>query len=418
MMYVIITLIFTLNWLAYGENTYARAAFANLNLIPKPSIILPELLTYIYFINILVTNKSKKIFFYFYAFCFIAVFYSFLSLLYSSSIFNLIVGLRNYFGLVILFYIGYFYDNNKIHTLLKFFFIIVLLQVPVAIYQFINSLRLIGVYPGTVYDFVSGTIGGLASNVLTGLLFSVISFLVAFYLRLKNRKYLFLSLLLLVPSIIGSSKGAILYIFALSFYFTITSGRMSKILSSVIVYGIFLSVFILGYDYLYLENSNSSEHLIDIDLLVDSELADRGFENRLSRIQSLEKSFQTISENPFTFIFGYGFGSSSKGVLGADNGKYYSFWEVRHYYDQLIRETGIFGVLGFIFTIFTFSIFLIKMYASTSSIHHKALILGAGGIIIVILIGNMHVDLFNRVQFSYPFGFFMGYIFSKKAEAI
>lgn len=57
----------------------------------------------------------------------------------------------------------------------------------------VYSIKLIGVYRGTVYDFVSGTLGGLFSNVLTVLLFSGISFLLSHFLLYREKNIIYKS---------------------------------------------------------------------------------------------------------------------------------------------------------------------------------------------------------------------------------
>ncbi|MFT2011404.1 hypothetical protein ACMA1I_22215 [Pontibacter sp. 13R65] len=405
---VILLLALVLNWVVDGSSFMDKASM-NLGLMPKFTIIVIEILQALVILRILLfhykNNFIMKTVFAVTVFC---IFEFVVLKAMNASILIWISGIRYYFSFFPLFILSYLLaiKGYSITREFKWLIILILIQIPVTIYQFFNTSSVyLDNIRQPVFDMISGTMGGNASNLLSlvlgiGLLYFLIKFV-----EDKKLIFLFLSIALLVPPLLAEAKGMlILIIIALLYLALIFKFSFSRLL----VLGVLATFLIIGFTYVYSLLGYAKE--LSVSYLIDYTSGESG-KGRLSRIDSVVHSFNLLFQND-ALLFGIGIGNSNKSPLGQD-GQFYDFFTVRHSLDILITETGLMGLT--IFTIILGKLISIskKLLASGEFIRDKDNLVITKvflGTILFFIFGLGWVDVLFRVQFMYPFGMMAGYI--------
>lgn len=408
--YVIFALALLLNWVVASESTVNEKVTFNLGLLPKFSIIIIELLQILLMVRLLVTHGKVR---------FINVT---LLLVVLFSVFELFVGyvakskppiwvsgVRYYFSFIPIFLLGYVLGTERYEfkKQLNFLLCLVLFQIPVVVYQYFRLPFVKIDDRQLLYDMISGTMGGIASNLMALTLCIGVVYYLMKYLLTNKLKYIIITILLIIPAVLAEAKGMYVILFILMIYFFFTFRRkVVKMLKLVLIF----IVLLIGFVWLYSILGYGYGKGLDISYLFQY-TEDESGAGRLSRIQSIWHAFEVIFDNGSP-VFGMGIGNANKGPFGL--GKYYDYFTLRHSVDVLITETGIMGIvfLGIvIFRLMTVSNYVLKREVQLDTNSFQSLIARMFfALIFVFCFGLLWVDVLFRIQFMYPFGFMAGYI--------
>lgn len=405
--YLILTLALTLNWVVVGSDSFDKTNL-NLNLLPKKAIILIELLQVILLAFLAFFYNRKK--FVLNSIILVSIFVSFQLLVHlalDQSLTIWISGIRHYFSFFPLFLLGYILSLKKytIDREFKLILFILFLQIPLVIYQYFKAIAVISVRGAALFDVVSGSMGGFASNLLSAVLcFGIVYYLIK-YLDTSKIINLLWAFLLIIPPILASSKGMYVILLVIIAYlikgFKISVTNVIKISSVAIL-------IIIGFVLIFNEIDVGGKS-IDVSFLLDYVQAESG-RGRLSRIDSIVYASKLIF-NEGSPLFGMGIGSANSNPIGATS-PFDNPFTIRDSADILITEVGFLGVIvviGLLFKLFQMSQRVVKKLPSESKFNrHMALLLG--GMVIVLLISLLWDNMLFRVQFMYPFGLLSGYV--------
>lgn len=405
-LYLILTLALVLNWIVEGTSNFGKSDL-NLGLLPKKSIIIIEVLQVFLLSYLLLFYKKYKfiIVVTFSAVLFVA-FEFIIHYIFGNSITVWISGIRYYLSFSPLFLLGYVLSRKgyKIDREFNFLIFLLFLQVPVAIYQFLKAPILFTTGGASLFDAVSGTMGGFATNLLSAVLcFGIIYFLIR-YLSEKKNKYLLYSIFLIIPPIIASAKGMYVVLIGISIYLFF-SFKVS--INNLLKYAFIFIVLVFGFTYAY--NTLDYGQKVSLDFLIQYTQEESG-RGRLSRTESISYATNLLIDEQSP-LFGMGIGSANSNPLG-DSPPYNNAFTIRHSLDTLITETGLIGLILIIF--FTTKLFLVsqrvrkRLHGIDTFNSNLACLLG--GMILVFVMGLFWTDILFRVQFMYPFGLLAGYI--------
>ena len=406
-----LVLVFLLNWLVVNpEIIYGR--FNSLGLIPKQSIAIIEVIALFIFLILL---KKRFIFQRFNRLLiFIIVFVLFhlaLVLLFKGNIFNWVMGLKYYLTSIPILFAGYYLAKNQISLkpIIKVLAILILIQIPVSIVQFLFDVPLVPGGAGTPYDLVSGTMGGISGNLLGIILASAITYLFLFSRNSNKKIYYYLGiLLLLIPAILGEMKIVFIYLILIGgilFFYYKKFKRKDKV-KLIFLFGLLLTGFKMVYDYV-LDYGNRRD-LFSLSFYANYESNIKG---RLSRLDSFFYAWETIfNESIITLFTGTGIGNASLNKFHGEHGHFLNEEAFQHFWYRLILETGFIGFLSFLFLLFYLLKISYNVYLNSSSEFLKTISFGFWCIVIISFIGGFSFDLFYRIQFIYPFSLLAGYI--------
>lgn len=413
LLYLILFLSFFLKWFTVGDirDTWA---LNNLNLLPKISLVFIDLLVIILFINIY--KYVKKYLLYISLLILIYIIFDSVILVFNNGgLVNLILGIRNTFSGIAMFFSGMylFRTNQNIKKFLLFLLVILLMQIPVAIFQFIYSG---GNVLGGSFDFVSGTLGGEQTNILAAILSSAILLLITFYFHGNRKKLLLLPIPFFVLIMaLSESKGALLYLFVIIMYsiLFLNIGISKKITIMALVLSL-----VLTFTYIYKsEINNRNQAFLSLEFLIKYETLARDYNKPLSRIESIKNSFSTIFSNPISVIVGKGLGNATvNSTPFGEDGQYYSAFTIRNFFSIFIIETGLFGIL--VLTIIYKKIFNAIYIVSrrSSTYFNKTIANGAIGILLIVPVAAIHDDTIYRQPFTFPLALILGYLYSNYIE--
>jgi hypothetical protein len=414
-LYILLSTVFIIEWLSASSSLMAGGT-SSLGLFPKASAGLIEFFSLVLFITMI--DKIVKKNFLLISLLFvvsITTLFVLISILQGVGVINQVLGLRLYLRPLPIFFAGFLiaYDRKNIFNILRFVFIIAILQIPIVIYQFLFITQQ-AEKGQTSFDLVSGTFGGLSTGTL-GLFLLNVSVLVSvaiLFRRLKFR-YLLLVPLLLMQSVLGDVKivyiGVVVTIFF--FLFSIKLNVLKKI--SFIVFSLlFLFVFIEGYKAFIGEER--SERLT-VENQVQNQLLEEQ-SGRLTRLNAVVEAFKVINKQPLSLVFGVGVGNGIKNLLTGEHGEYYSFDSDRHFANRLILELGLVGVVILILIFY-------QLYRSSVMVRKR----GGGdldrivatGFLVILTITFMSLfynDAFTRAQYAYPFWLIAGIIVKLSAD--
>ncbi|WP_187262785.1 hypothetical protein [Pontibacter beigongshangensis] len=420
---LILLLAIVLNWVVEGNNFMGKVDM-NLGLLPKFSIVVIEFLQVAILIRILVLySKVRFIVSTLAAVTAFCILQLVINKAMGAEVSVWISGIRYYFSFLPLFLLSYLlaYKNWPIKREFNWLLVLIVLQIPVTIYQYLNAPKVtILIDRQLLFDMISGTMGGTASNLMSlligfGLLYALIKLV-----EKKEIKYLLLSLLLLVPSILAEAKGMLIVILiALGYLAFIFKFNITNILAL----GVLAAAMVIGFSYIYIILGYGNT--LTASFLIDYASSESG-SGRLSRIDSVVHSFNLLLQND-TLLLGMGIGNANKSPLGHD-GQFFDFYTIRHSVDILIAETGLLGITfltAVLVKLIWISMHLLKTETINQNKDHLLIVRIFLGSIFIFIYGLFWVDVLFRVQFMYPFGMLAGYIiglyhkdrFDRKAAA-
>ncbi len=412
LLYINIILAIVLNWFTKNPDIL-RYGFSYLGLLPKQVFGLVEVISILIFLFILPYISKKKEFVYpLIILAGVLVISLPYTLFWDGKIVHFVLGVRSYASFVPIFYGGYYLSikGYSIKPYTSLILILCFIQLPVTLFQYLFSLSIV-TNIGTKYDVISGTMGGIAGNLMSVLLTSVALVLIYFYFQNKKKWLLLGVVALIIPSILAEAKGVFVILFIGVVYFLLVgkikvSKKIGLILGSAIMFALLVAMYINFVDLerdvwdpsYYIEYENKKNLRID---------------GRVARHTSIVLAFELIASNPPGLLFGLGLGNASLNSLVGSNGPYYSFNTILHFWDRFIIETGLLGV--FIMFYMTWKSIMMLKYLERNS-NDKFIATIAGGMAVVMLVGiisGLYIDHFNRVQYSYPLSLILGYLYSE-----
>ncbi len=411
---LILLLALTLNWVVEGSN-YLGKVDMNLNLFPKFSIMVIEVFQFLILLRLLLLYPKNR--FIMGATVAVAVFCVFEFLVFLALKADELVwvsGIRYYFSFFPLLLIAYLLAANGYSLKREFYWLmlLVLFQVPVAVYQFFNlsDIQIVNDRQ-LLYDIISGTMGGIASNLMSLVISIALLYFLIKFIEEKSPLYIMLSCLLVVPPILAEAKGMLIVIFIVLLYLAFVY-KFS--LSRFLLLGGMAMFLFVGFTYTYTLIGYGEP--ITLTYLIDYVQSESGG-GRLSRIDSIVHSLSLLSDNDTLFL-GMGIGNANKSPLGHD-GQHYDFYTIRHSIDILVAETGLLGIA-------LFSFLLAKLvWVSRSLLKNRNGMLQKDellltrvflGSVFIFIYGLFWVDVLYRVQFMYPFGMMAGYVIGLHAR--
>lgn len=416
LIYLELVIVLTINWLTTNPN-FLEYGPSYLGLIPKSSILLIEVIGILIFMYVVYRkNTLPKDLIIFLLVLYIFLFFNFASFFAEQgTLINLSIGLRNYLGFIPLFFAGLYlrYKKYSLRPFLILLLGIMIIQIPIALVQFLIAMQFEDVIRvgGTLYDVVSGTMGGIAGNLLSVLFASAISLMLPFLLR-GQRRVLFtlLTISFLVVMALAEAKGGFLLVIITGFYFFITSNLNVKKKISFLLGGVsVVLVFILVYSS-FIEFDRqpwNPKYLIEYEESKENRIG-----GRLSRLDAITYSLEEISDNPFRLLFGVGIGNATRNSapIGID-GKYYDFNTDINYWNRLLLETGLMGLLVnslIIFYLFNMALILKRRSRSTFI---STIAYGFTGCLLIYVFAGLYDDSPIRFQYLYPFSLISGYLY-------
>lgn len=405
---LILLLALVLNWVVEGSNMMDKVDM-NLDLMPKMSIVIIEVLQIFLFLRLFLLYTNNKFVISVSSLVAIYIIIEYFVIKASGAgLTTWVSGIRYYFSFLPLFLLSYLlaYNGYQLKKEFNWLLVLILFQIPVVIYQYFHqgSITLIKERQ-LLFDLLSGTMGGIASNLMSLVICIGLLYFMIRYMEEKKLKFLVVSFLLLVPSVLSESKGMFILVFIIFIYLAIIFKlKASQIVSLSLLGGIIIGALV----YLYMQLGYSDTLSLDYMVTYANSLSAAG---RLSRIDSVSHAFSLIFEKN-AFLLGLGIGNANKSPIG-DDGQYFDFYTIRHSMDIFITETGLVGVLFFtylVFKLFQISRYLIKNAEYLQNSYDLLMARIFLGLLFVFLFGIFWVDVLFRVQFMYPFGMLAGYM--------
>lgn len=404
--YLIIILALVLNWVVVSAGGFGRSSL-NLGLLPKKSLIIIELFQALILAYVLL--KYKKLKFPLISIVTIGLFVVFNLIVHQINGYEVTVwvsGLRHYFSFVPILLLGYALGSigYEIKSEFKLLMILLFLQVPVSTVQYLSIKALVKGSDVSVFDVVSGTMGGSATNLLATLLSIGIVYFLILFLNKRKPKFLLGAFILIVPTVLGSAKGMYIILVIISIY--LMKAYKASLKNIILLSFVYITI-VFGFIFLY--SSLEAGKTLDVEFLTKYAQEDSG-RGRLSRIESITNAFDIIFDEQSP-LFGMGIGSANTNPLGED-AEYNDPFIIRHSIDRLIIETGFLGL--FFLTLIIGYMYMISRRVSKQipdyQQFNKDITLLVSSMIIVFAIALFWDDILFRVQFMYPFGLLTGYV--------
>ena len=410
--YIILILLLStvLNWVVEGTASDFGKATLNLGLIPKKFVIIIEILQVLVLLRILMSNKMDfRIRNVLIGISAIVGFELAIHFILGHNITIWISGIRYYFSSVTIFIIGYLFGvrREEIQKIFQWLLLLIFLQVPITIYQFFVAANRFADSSQLFFDTISGTMGGFAPNLMSVFVSIGFAYYLIQYLNNSKLKNLVFMLLLLIPPVISETKGMFVLILVFVLYVPrVFEIRVNKFLAFAFIGLVSMSFFTVFYNSI---DFGSNKSVGFVELLEYSQL-DSG-RGRLSRIESVGYAANLILEEESP-LFGMGIGSANSNPLGSSL-SYNDFFTIRHSVDTLITETGILGAILLIYFCACSYRYSIRIYKRRENFNNFEVDIAklTGGLVLMFFVSLFWTDTLFRVQFMYPFGLLVGYVY-------
>ena len=413
LIYLLIFSIFLLDFL----NRYGLA--------PRQITWLPEILSvFALFIVLYLITKGIAINLnaaYWLIFSFLAIHVLFgliLNEVHPGAIFS---GARKYLKYMPFFFLPliYLFSDTQIKKQLQLIIFFIVFQLPVVTYQ-----RFVQGAGGDSGDVVRGTFG--TSSYLSIFLISAFSVALAFYLKGKITRPMFLGLavVILIPTMLNETKGT-LFLLPLALFipvFFVEGGKQKfkGLIGAVVLGGVFLSIFIPTYDYFFGQNRGIVEFFTEGGIAENlapqtSGIAEeKGWaEGRMGRLDMILSPIKKIPKNPIESMFGVGMGNASTSFLGRRlAGEYAGEITTFMAFNNLMGEIGLLGTLLVI--VLFIRVFFDALKVRTRNNITGALALGWAGVVAVLLLSIFYKNTINQNAISYLFWFLSGHIIATR----
>lgn len=298
---------------------------------------------------------------------------------------------------IVIFYNKVFAEGNEettqeyIEILKKFGYIFLASQIPIAAFQYIQN--------GGPGDAVGGSYGAYGSGVLTMSVICMVYFLHLQTTKLSNIAFLYISL---VPLLLNETKVSFILI-PMMILFVRFDLKFKNVVVAIGGAAVFLFLFSMYYTDQSGENDASS--IFTADFLSDYLMADIYMYDDIPRFTKIMLSWQMISEQTNTFLFGFEYGLF-KGVntlRDSDFAQEYGWLltGTRPYLFYLLLQGGIMLVTSFLLLI------------AHANKYFKFLNKFNAFLLILFLIILAYNDLFRNQTFLVLYFFFVYYASSK-----
>ena len=414
LLYINIIFAITLNWFSRNPD-FISYGFSYLGLLPKQAFAIVEVLSILIFLIILPKIRKQKEFVYsFIIIVLILLFYLPYTFIKGGELVHYILGVRNYFSWLPILFGGFYlsYKNEPIKPFVTLILILGLVQLPVTIFQYLFSFSFI--VRGTIYDVVAGTMGGIAGNLLAIILTSIALFVIYFYLKYKKTWYLIALIALLIPTVLSEAKGVyILLILGIMYILVFGSITIAKRFT-VVFWGSFLMLILV---FAYINFVDFDRNVWDPSYYLEYEVSKNSrVDGRVARHTSMVITNDAITKEPLGVLVGVGFGNASINNLFGQNGSYYSFYHILHFWDRYLTETGYLGVL-FLLGMIIKCIFMMKYLEKKSPNKYISTLAGAmGSVLFICILAGFYTDHLNRVQYTYPLTLVLGYLIGEYSK--
>lgn len=256
----------------------------------------------------------------------------------------------------------YFYNRSSLSIirLKRLLIILGLIQIPFSIVKYIHA----GGGALQTLDSVTGTFSGYGE--LVGCQLLCVGILIYDKLKyskntLKINNYL-LSLVLISPLILSKSRTAsaliaIIPLFAFFLYAIHSKDIVKNLGKAIFIIALSLVIWILFYNYFWLvgydvEEQLSSEYIYGYFMREAEYSPTRTvYGAGLGRMMAIIKATDTVTQNPFNLLFGFGSGSTQEAIFLRQSGNYYEEYGEfagigRNQYSRIIFEYGFVGLMA------------------------------------------------------------------------
>ncbi|MBN1155738.1 hypothetical protein JXB12_12540 [candidate division KSB1 bacterium] len=392
---------FLFNWL-----------FGVLEIIPKEITWLPDVIIFVFAAKALYIQAEKRQWrsTSFDLIMLLLLLIGVFSALYNNvSFVTMLLGLRNYFKYVLMFYILRNIEmEEKFYRVFLYVLIVLgLLQIPITVVQTIFY----GTYGEDVADQVVGTLGWKATGAMAILMTFMVSILTGLLIQTKNYLYLLGIIGCIFPVIFGSGQFGF-YTIPLVILICLIIGS-SFTIQNVIKAPIYLAVLVLlTWLAMNYHDSRYSGNIIDFFsspsklVVLNDQLRKEG---TFGRYQVIKISHQLLLEDPVNFLFGYGPGNASESYFTKYSGKLDKEYEGRKIggiqYTSIILEFGFVGLILFLLLYLQLWRFNLKLYNKLDSRFWRGISLGYNGILFVYLAGLVYNPVWFYDVLAFPFWF-------------
>lgn len=324
-----------------------------------------------------------------------------------------ILGIRNYFTYVVLFYVvsQLEFEELFIKRATKILVAVAFLQIPIAIGQRIMNIS------NPSGDVVVGTIGANASGTLSLFLLMAVSIIISSYLnKLVSARFLTISLIFLfIPMVINETKVTfiifpLLVLFLVGHNFVASSNKkraLVPILLSIVIFGSAA----IGYDLLYTSFYQRSSSIFSESQISDaaSSYTPQGTLNRLAVI---DFAYMELNRPPLNPLIGVGLGNASdsffKTGVGAYFEKYRNLNITSTFLARLMWELGYIGLAVFVYMVIKLVIIAERIYKHSQDPFRKSIALAFEGIVLIMAIGIVYSEAFTLGSLAFVFWFLAG----------
>lgn len=322
----------------------------------------------------------------------------------------MIVGLRQFYRFIPVFVLPAViqFDEKEIQKLLKFIFILALIQFPVTIWQrfFLYAHNPSG-------DPIGGTLGANTSGVLSIFLLMVLSFLTAYYLKrgLPLRHFIPLCLVIFIPTTLNETK-VTLPLLPLAFLLPVIFIQKNVPNTN---FKIFHLLFIFAATvFLFISIYNSFGRR---DIMVFYSHKDHAGSYSEKRIIPVMTAIEKVFDGGLkTILYGYGVGnlsvSFSKNLQSKQYQKFAAYYPDNVSISKLLWETGYLGTLLFLILLATTFFDFLKY--SKKEFFIGTIALGMAAATIIFLISFFYTRPLSHNIFPYIYFFISGYLISHK----
>lgn len=310
-----------------------------------------------------------------------------------------LLGFRNYFKYILLFFLLYYldFDRDFYKRIVALIFVIAAIQVPVSVLEY-------AIFRAP--DWAGGTFGYHATGAMAIFVASIISLVIGVSNFYKiSLKYWILSVLLFIPLTVGAARVGFFFIPLIAVFHLF---QKKKDMKTHLIYLILVILAIPLYNLLL----HFASHFIKSDILMyvkDPQLillTQSGYKEsvgKIGRLSSIPYVFNVIKKDFFTLLFGVGPGNASPSFFGSFPGKYAGlpFWPTSLV--RLILEYGILGAMLYL-SMFVYIYFRIgKIVNSIKDSYWRGIIIGFKGIVLLYLIATAYAAIFFTDILSFMF---------------
>ena len=329
-------------------------------------------------------------------------------------------GVRNFLKFVPIFLLPavYAFTEDEIKNQFKFIFILIIIQIPLAIYQRVF------LYTQESGDFIAGTLGN--AKILSGILLWCIAILFAFYIKkkIKAKTLAFIVIILLVPIALNETAASLfllpLAFIAPLFFANLGRERFKYFVITGVTGCIFMIFLVVGYDYTYSKRwgSGGIVTLVTEGRLLEYETeTDRNTKGAVAvgRIAAINLAVDNLLEmDPINFLVGVGIGNASDSLIEDFEGRYYEEFRdlgiTKHTFSNIIWSFGLFGII--LFYIFCIMIFKDAQVLSSVSNINGIIATGFLGVSAIFILQSIYINIFVDNILGALFVYFSGYIAS------